>query len=97
MQTIRKKIMPNQTSQKQLQKQAHHLKPVVIIGQAGLNEAVHKAIDEALEAHELVKIKIPAMDANHKKLCAEACCNKHQATLIQAIGRTVTLYRKKNH
>jgi len=36
---------------------AHSLKPVVLIGQNGLTETVVKFIDEALERHELIKIK----------------------------------------
>ena len=80
---------------KKCKQQAHHLKPVVLIGQAGLSNQVHEAIQEALDAHEMIKIKIPPMDSAQKKLCAEKISAHHQAELIQTIGRTVTLYRKK--
>jgi putative YhbY family RNA-binding protein len=40
--------------------QAHGLKPVIMIGQAGLTEAVLKEIELALDTHELLKIKIRA-------------------------------------
>ena len=43
---------------KQLKAQSHSLKPVVIIGNNGLTEAVHQEIECALEAHELIKIKM---------------------------------------
>jgi RNA-binding protein len=43
---------------KQLKMQAHDLKPVVIIGQAGLTDAVLTEIDIALDYHELIKVKI---------------------------------------
>lgn len=36
---------------------AHPMKPLVLIGQQGLTDAVVKAVDEALERHELIKVK----------------------------------------
>lgn len=36
---------------------AHGMKPLVLIGQSGLTQGVIKAVDEALETHELIKIK----------------------------------------
>ena len=41
-----------------LKKLAQQLKPVVIIGQKGLTEAVINEVDIALKAHECIKIKI---------------------------------------
>ena len=37
---------------------AHHLNPVVQVGNAGLTEGVQRQIDGALEAHELIKVKL---------------------------------------
>src|SRR5699024_12367630 len=37
---------------------AHHLKPVVLIGDQGVTEAVLKEIDTHLQAHQLIKIRI---------------------------------------
>ncbi len=87
--------MLSPAQRKKYKQQAHHLKPVIMIGQAGLTDQVHQAIDEALDVHELLKIKMPAMDSAHKKLCAESICAHHQAEHIQTIGRTLTVYRKK--
>jgi RNA-binding protein len=38
----------------------HHLKPVVWVGQHGLTEAVLGEIGHALDAHELIKVKMAA-------------------------------------
>ena len=40
-----------------LRAQAHHLKPVVLIGQHGVTDAVIAEIGIALDAHELIKIE----------------------------------------
>lgn len=42
----------------ELKARAHHLNPVVMVGQQGLTEAVIKETDAALTAHELIKIRI---------------------------------------
>jgi RNA-binding protein len=40
-----------------LRSQAHHLKPVVMIGQHGLKDSILAELDIALDAHELVKVR----------------------------------------
>ncbi|EJS89092.1 hypothetical protein AAUPMB_07522, partial [Pasteurella multocida subsp. multocida str. Anand1_buffalo] len=46
------------TKQKQFLKGlAHHLNPVVMIGNNGLTEGVLAEIDNALAHHELIKVK----------------------------------------
>ena len=40
----------------ELKARAHHLHPVVMVGQQGLTESVIKAPDAALTAHELIKV-----------------------------------------
>ena len=47
------------TKQKQhLKGLAHPLKPVVLLGSNGLTEGVLAEIEQALEHHELIKVKI---------------------------------------
>jgi len=50
---------------KRLRAEGHRLKlkPVVIIGQKGLSENLHREIDAALDHHELLKLRIPALYA----------------------------------
>ena len=46
------------SQRKYLRGVAHGLRPVVQIGKEGLTEAVIRAIDQAIESHELVKVQI---------------------------------------
>ncbi len=73
---------------------AHSLKPVVLLGNNGLTEAVVAEIDFALNHHELIKIKVPSEDKETKVLIVEAICRETKATKIQVIGKTLILYRQ---
>lgn len=76
-----------------LKKQAHHLKPIVQSGAAGLSDAVLAEIDRALTDHELVKIKLATDDKVSFKAEVEQACAGLDAVCVQQIGRTATLYR----
>jgi len=78
---------------KQLRADAHTLKPVVMIGQAGLTPAVLAEIEIALDAHELIKIKIRAERDDRKEIAAAICVGTN-ADLIQSIGQIAVVYRK---
>lgn len=73
---------------------AHSLKPVVLLGNNGLTEAVVAEIDFALNHHELIKIKIPTDDRETKGLIVDAICNETQSIKVQVIGKTLVLYRQ---
>ena len=79
---------------KQMKTKAHALKPVIMIGQAGLTEAVSKEIELALDTHELIKIKIRA-EREDRKLIQQHICTETNAELIQSIGQVVVIYRQK--
>jgi len=73
---------------------AHPLKPIVLLGNNGLTEAVIAEIDYALGHHELIKVKIPTDDRENKALIVEAICRETNATKIQVIGKTLIIYRQ---
>lgn len=81
---------------KALKTRAHNLKPVVWLGQHGLTEPVLNEIDLALNAHELIKIKIPGDDREARKQIILDIQAKMQTELIQQVGKIATFYRKKN-
>lgn len=80
---------------KTLLSRAHTLKPVVLIGQNGLTAAVMHEIDQALTAHELVKIKCRQSKAQDRKAWQQDIASAQNATLIQAVGGTLVFFRKK--
>ena len=70
----------------------HHLKPVVWIGQHGLGENVMTEVEQALDSHELVKIKIAAERETRADISAEIL-SKTQAEEIHTIGQMLILFR----
>ena len=80
---------------KALKLKAQQLKPVVMIGQNGLTDAVQNEIEVALTAHELVKIKIAGAEKADRQQMATAICDAHQAEFIDHIGHVVVIYRRK--
>ena len=82
------------TKQKQFLKGlAHHLSPVVMLGGNGLTEGVLAEIDNALNHHELIKVKIASADRETKQLIIDAIVRETQSSNVQTIGHILVLYR----
>jgi RNA-binding protein len=71
----------------------HHLKPVIMIGQHGLHEAVFAEIEQALDAHELVKIKIAA-ERDARKQIAQEITTRTGAEAVHQIGQMLIVFRR---
>ncbi|HLV26458.1 MAG TPA: YhbY family RNA-binding protein [Gemmatimonadales bacterium] len=78
-----------------LRSQAHHLNATVHVGVAGLTPAVFGSLEEALAANELVKVQVSRNLDVKPKDAAEALALATGSSIIQVIGRTMTLYRRK--
>jgi RNA-binding protein len=83
-----------QTQIKFLKAQAHHRKPVVTVGNAGLTPAVLREVEIALKAHELIKLKLPALEHAERQTLFETACSETGAEAVQHIGRIAVLYRR---
>lgn len=82
------------TKQKQFLKSlAHHLNPVVMLGGNGLTEGVLAEIENALNHHELIKVKIAGADRETKQLIIDAIVRETKAANVQTIGHILVLYR----
>jgi RNA-binding protein len=77
-----------------LRKLGHTLSPVVYIGKEGLSGSVLGAIDEALQYHELIKVKLISTDRISKQEAAEQVPLKTGCHLVQLIGKTLLIYRR---
>ncbi len=78
-----------------LRARAHHLNPVVSVGSAGASDAVLAEVDIALDEHELVKLRIAADDREQRRKLVDTLCRRADAELIQRIGHTAVIYRKR--
>lgn len=84
----------NTKFKQQLKAQAHKLKPVVMIGNNGLTEAVNKEIDRALTDHELIKVRIATNDRELRRSLFAELAEANQAAVVQMIGNIGVIYRK---
>ena len=78
---------------KELKKKAYSLKPIIIIGQNGLTDAVINEIDVALNGNELIKVRAKGSDKDER---TEQCLKMQQklnADIIHRIGFVTVLYR----
>lgn len=78
-----------------LRSEAHALNPIVLIGEAGLSEAVMKEIDLGLNAHGLIKIRVFGDDREARSSMYETICTTLNAAPIQHIGKLFVIYRPK--
>ncbi|WP_373746001.1 ribosome assembly RNA-binding protein YhbY [Neisseria dentiae] len=78
----------------ELKARAHHLNPVVMVGQHGLTESVIKETDAALTAHELIKVRVLGDDRAERIAICEALCEAVDAQLVQHIGKLLVLWRE---
>lgn len=82
------------TQIKYLKSLAHHRKPVVTVGAAGVTEPVLAEVRTALKAHELVKIKLPAVERAARDTLLRRICRETEAEPVQHIGRMGIIYRR---
>jgi RNA-binding protein len=78
-----------------LRARAHHLRPVVLLGAAGLTDAIVKETDRALAAHELIKVRIPGDDRDEREQIGAQLAERLGAARIQAIGKLLVLFRPR--
>jgi RNA-binding protein len=78
-----------------LRAEAHALKPIVIIGEAGLTPAVMKEVELGLDSHGLIKVRVFGDDREARVAMYEAICAELDAAPVQHIGKLLVLYRPK--
>ena len=83
----------NAPQRRYLRGQAHHLQPVVIIGDAGLTDAVMREVDINLKSHELIKVRVFGDDRDNRVAIMEKICADLAAAPVQQIGKLLLIYR----
>jgi len=74
---------------------AHNRKPIVLIGQKDLTPRVFKEIEQALDFHELIKVKcIDRKEKSDKLAVAEAVLSKTGCEMVGMIGHVLIFFRQ---
>lgn len=83
------------TQRRTFKARAHHLEPVVIIGDAGLTPAVLAEIDVHLKSHELIKIRVSGGDRDARIAMISTISESLGASPVQHIGKILVMFRPK--
>jgi len=87
-------LMPiSQLQRRHLRKLSHSLKPVVIVGNAGLSENVINEIELALQHHELIKVRLNAADKQERETMIEQIVSHTGCERVLRIGHVAAFYR----
>lgn len=78
---------------KQLEKFAHPLNPVVIVGAAGVTDGVIEMVNQTILSHELIKVKFNEYKDEKQEL-TENICSTTGATLVRIVGNVAILYKQ---
>ncbi|TWI50853.1 RNA-binding protein [Pseudomonas duriflava] len=84
----------NQEQKKRFKSIGHHLKPVLIVGENGLNEGVQAELERALNDHELIKVKFNLAEREDRRKLMDEMCQAAKCELVQTIGKMALVYRK---
>lgn len=72
---------------------AHDLKALLQTGGKGITPAFLAQLEEVLELHELVKVKVAAEDRDARDAAIAEMVNASECALVQRIGNVAVLYR----
>jgi len=80
-------------TRKRFKQIAHHLEPVVSVGDHGLSENLLTETERALNDHELIKVRIHSADRAQRTALGETLAQRCSAEVVQKIGKIFVLYR----
>ena len=72
---------------------AHHLNPIVTIGNLGLSTSVIAELNRAISDHELIKVRLNIVDRKLRVEFVNEVSQLLDAKIVQQIGKVVVLYR----
>jgi RNA-binding protein len=83
----------NERQRRHLKGLAHPLKPVILMGNAGLTPAVVAETDRALTDHELIKVRLPGAERGERDAALANLAERTSSALVTRIGHVAVLYR----
>src|SRR5271167_2340907 len=86
----------SEKQKKHLRRLAHPLSPIVMLGNAGLTDAVVAELDRALTDHELVKVSARVGERSLRDAALESMAASTASELVQRIGHVGVFYRRRS-
>ncbi len=83
----------SEAQKKYLRGRGHALKPLIMVGDSGLSDALLAEYESTLDHHELIKVRVRVGDREARDAMIEELCRESSATLVQRIGNVALVYR----
>jgi RNA-binding protein len=83
-----------ESQKKHLRGLGHALKPLIMVGDAGLSDSVRAEFESTLAHHELIKVSVRVGDRKLRDSIIEELCTSGGTALIQRVGNMALLYRE---
>ena len=83
----------SEQQKKFLRGRGHQLKPLIMVGDAGLSRSLLAEFESTLEHHELLKVRVRAGDRDTRDEIIASLCQQGRAELVQRIGNVALVYR----
>lgn len=84
----------SEKQKKHLRRLAHPLRPIVMIGNAGLTDGVVNELDRALTDHELVKVSARVGERDARNTALTSLAHRTSSALVQRVGHVGVFYRR---
>jgi RNA-binding protein len=85
----------SEKQKKHLRRLAHPMNPIVMLGNAGLTDAVVAELERALTDHELVKVSARVGDRDVRNDALATLASRTVSELVQRIGHVGVFYRRR--
>ncbi|MGA2776302.1 MAG: YhbY family RNA-binding protein [Steroidobacteraceae bacterium] len=85
----------NEKQRKHLRRLAHPLSPIVMLGNAGLTDAVANELERALNDHELVKVSARVGDRDVRNAALASLADRTASEIVQRVGHVGVFYRRR--
>ena len=86
-------VMLSEPQKKHLRGLGHGLKPLIMVGDAGLSASLLAEFESTLAHHELIKVRVRVGDRETRDRMIGELCETASAELVQRVGNMALLYR----
>ena len=83
----------SEPQKKYLRGLGHHLKPLIVVADSGLSEAVRKEFESTIDHHELIKVRVRSGDRESRDEIIQQLCDQN-TSLVTRIGNVALLFRR---
>ena len=83
----------SEPQKKHLRGLGHALKPLIMVGDAGLSASLLAEFESTLAHHELIKVRVKVGDREARDRLIGELCEYGSAELVQRVGNMALLYR----